>query len=120
MEGDVEWGTTLTQWTTDCWASDGEKRVASHILSSVGGPRDFAGRPEGVALRPGKNSGRRFLLYEMDVEDGLGNNQLGDVDMRQRDDQKAYIGRVVGLAKEGQRTAYRSQQSDPTRHQCST
>jgi hypothetical protein len=56
------------------------------MLSSVDGPRDVAGRPEVVAVRLGKNSGRRFLLYEMDVEDGLGNNQLGDVDVRQRDD----------------------------------
>jgi hypothetical protein len=118
MEGDVEWGTTITQWTRDCWASDGEKRVASHMLSSVGGLRDVAGKPEGVAARPVKNSGRRFLLYEMDVEDGLGNNQLGDVYVRQRDDRKAYKGGVVGLAKEGQRTAHRSQQSDPTRHRC--
>jgi hypothetical protein len=86
MEGDVEWGTTIIQWTRDYWTSDGEKCVASHMLSSVDGPRDVAGRPEIVAVSPGKNSGRRFLLYEMDVEDGLGNNQLGDVDVRQRDD----------------------------------
>jgi hypothetical protein len=86
MEGDVEWGTTIILWTRDCWTSDDEKRVASHMLSSVDGSRDVAGRPEVVAVRPGKNSGRRFLLYEMDVEDGLGNNQLGDVDVRQRDD----------------------------------
>jgi hypothetical protein len=86
MEGDVGWGATIIQGTRDCWASDGEKPVASHMLSSVGGPRDVAGRPEGVAVRPGENSGRRFLLYKIDVEDGLGNNQPGDVDVRQRDD----------------------------------